>query len=75
MSLRHLEIRKIAPEEIDLSSLRELFKACLWDWLNDETMLNAFYKSHALYGAFQDETCIGFARTISDQTVYVFLST
>ena len=47
----------------DLGSIKELFIACAWDWLDSDTeMLKAFENSYGLYKAESDGQLVGFGR-------------
>jgi len=64
---RKTMILVLDPGSVNLSELKDLYKACRWDWLEPDAEMHAALKgSFRLYGAIIDDRIVGFARTISD---------
>lgn len=67
--------RVVDIESLDLSSVKALYLACKWDWLeSDSEMHTAFKNSWRLFVALsRDDKVIGFGRIVSDGKIYGLL--
>ncbi len=69
-----VDIRTAKIDGSKISSIKNLFNRCKWDWLpSDSEMLNAFKKSFRVFEVKVDDELIGFGRIISDGKIYGLL--
>lgn len=67
-------IEIVEADSISIQSIKTLFTACKWDWIEpDLEMLQAFKSSFRLFQAKVDGQVVGFGRVISDGKVYGLL--
>jgi GNAT superfamily N-acetyltransferase len=69
-----LEIATLQIGSLEIDSIKKLFNACRWDWLEpDSEMLFAFQHSFRVFGATVDGKLVGFGRVLSDGKIYGLL--